>query len=259
MLVGFLATYVAVNRARRPDREVPNPGHRLDDPLRSPPGMAWVPGGEFTMGTDDPEAAAAERPAHRVRVDGFWMDVNEVTNAEFAKFVAATGYKTTAERPIDWEQLRKELPPGTPKPPDDRLAPGSLVLFPTDNPVSPDDPAAWRRLGFAAANPGGIPRGRPARSRARTPTPSFRSRGTTPRPMPPGPASDSPPRPSGSSPRGAGSTVASTPGATSSSPVTGRSRTPGRAISPRRTPAKTASTGPPRRGRSRPTPTASTT
>ena len=73
----------------------------------APPGMVWVPGGEFTMGTDDPQAAHAEHPAHRVRVDGFWMDVTEVTYAQFRAFVEATGYTTTAERPVDWVRRAK--------------------------------------------------------------------------------------------------------------------------------------------------------
>ena len=71
-----------------------------------PAGMVWIPGGEFTMGTDEKEAYPAERPAHRVRVSGFWMDESEVTNQQFRKFVQATGHKTTAERPVDWEQLK---------------------------------------------------------------------------------------------------------------------------------------------------------
>ncbi len=53
-----------------------------------PANMVWIPGGEFTMGTDETRSYAPERPAHHVRVDGFWMDATEVTNAEFAKFVA---------------------------------------------------------------------------------------------------------------------------------------------------------------------------
>src|SRR5881394_384513 len=77
-----------------------------------PPGMKWIPGGEFTMGTDDAGAMANERPAHLVKVGGFWMDEHHVTNAEFSAFVAATKYVTTAERPVDWEEMKKQLPPG---------------------------------------------------------------------------------------------------------------------------------------------------
>ncbi len=107
--------------------------------------MVWVPGGEFIMGTDDPEAAPAERPAHRVRVDGFWMDATEVTNAQFRRFVEATGYVTTAERPVDWEQLRTQLPPGTPKPPDDQLAPDRWSSRRPIGRVTLDDLSAWWR------------------------------------------------------------------------------------------------------------------
>ena len=46
-----------------------------------PPGMVWIPGGEFTMGSDDTKARVDERPTHRIRVDGFWMDKTPVTNA----------------------------------------------------------------------------------------------------------------------------------------------------------------------------------
>ncbi len=109
----------------------------------SPNGMKWIPGGEFTMGTDDPNSMANERPAHRVTVSGFWIDTHDVTNADFAKFVAATGYLTTAERPVDWEELKKQLPPGTPKPPDEMLQPGSLVFTPPDHAVDLDSLANW--------------------------------------------------------------------------------------------------------------------
>ena len=81
-----------------------------------PAGMKWIPAGEFTMGTDDSRSMPNERPAHRVRIDGFWMDEHPVTNAEFRAFVEATGHVTTAERAPDWEELKKQLPPGTPKP-----------------------------------------------------------------------------------------------------------------------------------------------
>jgi len=65
-------------------------------PGKAPEGMAWVPGGWFWMGDGEfPDA----QPEHLVYIDGFWMDTCEVTNAEFARFVAATGYQTIAERP----------------------------------------------------------------------------------------------------------------------------------------------------------------
>ena len=98
------------------------------DAPAGPEGMVFVPGGEFTMGWDGPEGRFDERPAHRVRVDAFWIDVTEVTNAQFAAFVEATGYVTTAERAVDWEEMSAQLPPGTPRPPDEVLAPGSLVF-----------------------------------------------------------------------------------------------------------------------------------
>lgn len=90
--------------------------------------MVWIPGGEFSMGGNDPLARPDEAPIHRVRVDGFWMDRTEVTNAQFAAFIDATGYVTVAERPLDWEVLKHQAPPGTPKPPDADLQPGSLVF-----------------------------------------------------------------------------------------------------------------------------------
>jgi len=107
--------------------------------------MAWIAGGAFLMGTNDKESFPNERPAHLVQVQGFWMNVHDVTNAEFAKFVEATGYVTTAERPINWEDLKKELPPGTPKPNDGALAPGSLVFIPTSGSVPLNDLSAWWR------------------------------------------------------------------------------------------------------------------
>lgn len=99
-------------------------------------GMVWIEGGSFWMGTDELEAYAVERPAVEREVKGFWMDETEVTNAQFAEFVAETGYVTVAERKIDWEELRKQLPPDTPKLPDDQLQPGSLVFSPPNHPVS---------------------------------------------------------------------------------------------------------------------------
>src|SRR4029077_20063051 len=115
-----------------PNATASNPDERSGDQVhsKSPPGMVWIPGGTFLMGTNEKESFPNERPAHLVQVQGFWMDEHDVTNTEFAKFVEATGYVTTAERKIDWEDLKKELPPGTPKPDDSALAPGSLCLYP---------------------------------------------------------------------------------------------------------------------------------
>jgi len=110
---------------------------------RPPAGMAFIPGGVFIMGSDAPYAYANEKPAHRVEVAPFYLDVKPVTNADFAKFVAATGYVTVAERPVDWEEIKKQVPPGTPKPPDEVLQPGSLVFKPTDGPVDLRNMGNW--------------------------------------------------------------------------------------------------------------------
>jgi len=108
-----------------------------------PPGMRWIEPGEFLMGSDD--GPGNERPIHRVRLSGFWIDSHEVTNAEFGRFVAATRYVTTAERPPEWEELQRQLPPGTPRPDDSRLVPGAMVFSPPAGPVPLDQPATWWR------------------------------------------------------------------------------------------------------------------
>ena len=110
-------------------------------PTDGPPGMIWIPGGQFTMGAlnQDQQAREDERPAHQVVVDGYWMDETEVTNAQFQEFVDATGYVTTAEVPPNWEEMKKQLPPGTPKPPDSVLIAASMVF----TPVTTDDLYDW--------------------------------------------------------------------------------------------------------------------
>jgi formylglycine-generating enzyme required for sulfatase activity len=108
-------------------------------------GMKFIASGSFSMGTNDEHSFANERPAHTVKVDGFWIDVHPVTNREFRKFVEATNYVTTAERPVKWEELRKQVPPGTPEPPPDQLQPGSLVFTPPDHAVPLEDLSAWWR------------------------------------------------------------------------------------------------------------------
>lgn len=71
------------------------------------PGMVWVPDGKFTIGDT---VYAEEGPPQPRSVSGFWMDRTEVTNSEFSEFVAATGYVTTAERPVD-TTAHPDLPP----------------------------------------------------------------------------------------------------------------------------------------------------
>ena len=108
-----------------------------------PPGMAWIPGGEFSMGAMDPPAtdqvamhgAEDARPIHRVYVDGFWMDRTDVTNEEFARFVKATGYVTIAERTPAAEEF-----PGAPP---ENLVAGSVVFWPPDHPVPLNNHFLW--------------------------------------------------------------------------------------------------------------------
>ena len=109
------------------------------------PRMRWVPGGEFTIGTADAFDKVSELPARRVRVDGFWMDEHLVTNADFRAFVEATGYVTTAERAPDWEELRTQLAPGTPRPDPSLLVPGSLVFVRPTHAVPLHDLSGWWR------------------------------------------------------------------------------------------------------------------
>jgi len=108
-----------------------------------PTGMVWIPGGRFEMGGVGPEAQPEEFPVHPVRVDGFWMDETEVTVASFRKFVDATRYVTTAEKKPDWEEMKKQLPPGTPKPDESLLVPASMVFAPTSGPVPFDNWQRW--------------------------------------------------------------------------------------------------------------------
>ena len=105
-------------------------------PGPAPEGMVWIPGGEFSMGSEAPEMHDA-RPFHRVAIDGYWMDQTEVTNEEFARFVKATGYITIAERTPDAKDF-----PGVPP---ENLVAGSVVFMPPDKKVSLDDHFAWWR------------------------------------------------------------------------------------------------------------------
>jgi formylglycine-generating enzyme required for sulfatase activity len=95
--------------------------------------MVRIPGGEFTMGSD--EHYPEEGPARHVSVDGFWMDATAVTNAEFGAFVEEAGYLTVAERPLD--------PADFPGAPPENLVPGSLVFTPTSGPVDLRHMSQW--------------------------------------------------------------------------------------------------------------------
>jgi len=111
----------------------------------APEGMVWIPGGEFSMGSDQsseslcslPGVTRDAQPIHRVRVDGFWMDATEVTNELFEKFVKATGYRTIAEI----APTKEEFPTAPPE----NLVAGSTVFTPTSGPVPLDTHYRWWR------------------------------------------------------------------------------------------------------------------
>jgi formylglycine-generating enzyme required for sulfatase activity len=105
--------------------------------------MVWIKGGEFMMGNSNPEGPRHERPAHRVRLDGFWMDETDVTNAQFRRFVEATHYLTTAEKVPSVEDIMRYAPVGAPPPKKEDLVPGSMVFTPPEHPVDLSDPSQW--------------------------------------------------------------------------------------------------------------------
>lgn len=117
----------------------------IGDGINGPEGMVWIPGGQFLMGNASTQARPNELPAHAVRISGFWIDIYDVTNADFKRFADAAGYVTTAERKPKWEDLRKQLPPGIPEPDDAALVPGGMVFVGTDAPVQLSDWARWWR------------------------------------------------------------------------------------------------------------------
>src|SRR5688572_30599787 len=120
-------------------------------PGTAPGGMVWIPGGEFSMGSRVDSEASCEMPGvtrdalpvHRVSVAGFWMDATELTNAEFGRFVVATGYVTVAERTPTPEEL--------PDVPAELLVAGSAVFTPAPAPVPLDDPSHWWRYANGAS------------------------------------------------------------------------------------------------------------
>lgn len=103
-------------------------------------GMVFVPGGTFAMGSEKhyPE----EAPVHRVTLDSFWIDETPVTNADFRRFVKATGYVTYAEIPPRAEDYPGALP--------HMLKAGSLVFRPPPGRVDLRDWAQWWEFRFGA-------------------------------------------------------------------------------------------------------------
>ena len=159
--------------------------------------LVWIPPQTAVVGADNhyPE----EGPAREVSVDGFWMQKLQVTNAQFAEFVSATGYVTVAERPLD--------PAAYPGAPPENLQPGSMVFTGTTGPVRARP--APRRAATVARSAGRDARGGTVRggtwkpdSRLRGPRAAKGLRGSA------GPA-----RPAGSTPSPrAGSVSSSVPG-----------------------------------------------
>ena len=122
---------------------VPTKENQAPAPAPAQPGMVWIPGGEFSMGSDHRSEALCGLPGitndavpiHRVYVDGFWMDETEVTNAEFRKFVEETGYITVAEIKPTLEEF-----PGAPE---ENLVAGSTVFAPTPHNVPLTNYLRW--------------------------------------------------------------------------------------------------------------------
>jgi|SRR5208282_2758956 len=112
-------------------------------PGGAPQGMVWITGGEFSMGAQDPpemdnvgmQATKDSRPIHRVYVDGFFMDKTDVTNAQFAEFVKATGYITVAEKAPRAEDFPGAAP--------ENLVAGGVAFAPPDHAVALNDHFQW--------------------------------------------------------------------------------------------------------------------
>src|SRR5262249_55475073 len=156
VVAGLVASAIYVARAKPPALAAALPStkapaflstvpNRAAAPGASPDNMVWIPGGEFSMGAADPmgadnndvgmHATTDSRPIHRVYVDGFWMDATEVTNAQFAAFVKATGYVTVAER-----TPRAQDFPGAPP---ENLVAGAVVFTNPGHPVPLDNHFQW--------------------------------------------------------------------------------------------------------------------
>lgn len=112
-------------------------------PSKAPEGMVWIPGGEFSMGSNVEDESLCSlkgvtkdaAPIHRVYVDGYWMDKTEVTNEQFEKFVKATGYLTVAEQ----KPTKEEFPTAN----EEDLITGSVVFTPTPSSVNLNNFLQW--------------------------------------------------------------------------------------------------------------------
>jgi formylglycine-generating enzyme required for sulfatase activity len=163
LVTGLVATWdfiwpsdnARARRAREARDKTPPKLNPATPPGPTPEGMVWVPGGWFWMGAGDNVEADNDSPddlyadarvVHKVYVDGFWMDKTEITNAQFAKFVEATSYKTVAELDPDPKMF-----PDVPK---DKLKPFSLVFMkPRQERVflwNPESFRQWWDVGYGA-------------------------------------------------------------------------------------------------------------
>jgi formylglycine-generating enzyme len=135
------AVSAPIDRVGRFAKTVPN--SETPRSAQAAKNMVWIPGGEFSMGAQDPpdmsrvgmQATEDSRPIHRVYVDGFWMDQSDVTNEDFALFVQATGYVTIAER-----KPRAEDFPGAPP---ENLVAGGVVFSPPNHAVPLNNHFQW--------------------------------------------------------------------------------------------------------------------
>lgn len=137
--ISVILIFIALGcKKQREKKQVYNTNIKKDSLIKNPPqGMVWIPSGTFLQGAQpqDKMAMEHEKPQHSVSVNGFFMDITEVTNAQFSKFVEETNYITIAERKVNWEDMKNQLPKGTPKPHDSILKPGSLIFKKTKKPV----------------------------------------------------------------------------------------------------------------------------
>lgn len=228
----------------QPSRSPGEPRAALDAPTPGPTdtdGLIILPGGTFRMGTDAADGFPDDRegPVREVTVEPFAIDAFAVTNARFAEFVDATGYRTEAEV-FGWTYVFAKFVPAA-------LRRGA--------PRRNRPHGGW----VSGARTGAHRRARAAMSRRVRTTRSCTCPGTTPSPTASGPGAACPPKPSGSTPLAAGSTRRATRGVMSSRPVVNTGATSGRAAFPCTTPKKTATSAPRPSMRSSPTVMACTT